>query len=418
MNLRVKRRRFMASSAVSALSGLLLTPQPSQGAEPESVRDRQIGLLLGGLIGDALGGPLEFSLAPTQQHGLVAARSWPDDRKITSDDLLELASTLPLLSYEELRPDPAPYGPWRSKAPAGTLTDDSRHKIVLIQAIARASEQGRPVVAADLAKAFIEFQPVMTGQDRETITALDEQGFREYRYAARWLLGGRDLEHARPIERLWSGVDNCSGQMLLPPLAVAFAGEPAAAYKAAYQLDFIDTPLARDMAASIVAGLAAALSAELTTADPDRCWDALFAAMRETDPYRYAQVPFAGRPLNHWLNKADELVRRSDGRPKRLYRLLETEGKPVYWWDAHFTLLVPICMLQFCSFNPLAAMHLTLDFGHDTDSYAQLLGCMIGAVHGRQLFPTEMADQVAKALQSDYDQQIDSWLRVLLAHRK
>ena len=99
----------------------------------------------------------------------------------------------------------------------------------------------------------------------------------------------------------------------------------------------------------------------------------------KTDPFRFRDVPFAGRQLDRWLDLSDSIVQRARGCPATMYRLLEQEGKPVYYWDAHFTLLVPLTMLKACRFNPLAAMHLTLDFGHDTDSYAQVLGAMIGA---------------------------------------
>lgn len=404
------RRRFITYSAALTLCGRL-----SVAAEFElvSMQDRQRGLLLGGLIGDALGGPIEFSEASAQDLRLVGARNWNDGRKLTDVDLLELAGSVPLLGYEQLRPETSPYGPWSTRAVAGTLTDDSRHKIVLVHALRRAKEQGRTVTADDIAKALLEFKPVRTDEDRDKLLALDEEGFREYRYAASWLLGERDLDKARPVERLWAGIANCSGQMMLPPLAIQFAGDPTAAYKRAFEIDFIDAPLARDFVASLVAGLAAALDPNLSNSNPRDRWDAMFSAMRSTDPYGYAQVPFAGRPLHKWLDKADELVKRSGSEPKKLYRLLESEGKPVYWWDAHFTLLVPICMLKFCAFNPMAAMHLALDFGHDTDSYAQVLGCMAGAVHGPKIFPPAMVDAVKRTLRLDYDEDVDQWLNVL-----
>lgn len=411
MNTAISRRRFIAGA-----SGLLLTCDSNlQGqASTNPSRDRYAGLLLGGLIGDALGGPVEFSEASSQDQQLVGARSWSDGRKLSGADLVELANTVPLLSYEKLRPDASPYGPWRSNAVSGTVTDDSRHKIVMIRAISRAKKQGRPVTAEDIANALIDFAPVTVNDDRAKLLKLDEEGFREYRYAARWLLGERDLDKARPVERLWAGIANCSGQMMLPPLAISFAGQPTAAYKVAYQIDFIDAPLARDITAALVAGLATALDPRFSDTVPQQRWDALLRAIRETDPYRFADIPFAGRPLHKWLDKADELVQRSEGQPKRLYHLLETEGRPVYWWDAHFTLLVPLCMLKICDFNPMAAMHLTLDFGHDTDSYAQVLGCMAGAVHGVKIFSAAMVDAVKQTVIADYGEDVQEWLEVLL----
>ena len=165
----------------------------------------------------------------------------------------------------------------------------------------------------------------------------------------------------------------------------------------------------------MVAGLAAALDPALDDAKPSKRWDALFKAMRDIDPYGLADVPFTGRPLRKWLDKADELVDRCQGQPKRLYRLLETDGKPVYWWDAHFTLLVPICMVKLCNFQPMAAMHLVLDFGHDTDSYAQVLGGIAGAVHGPRIFAPEMIAAVKNTLRADNDERVEQWLEVLRA---
>lgn len=415
-------RRYFNKLAMGSVCGGFLphdsvvADETSRAAEPARASvnsDRIRGLLLGGLIGDALGGPVEFSSAGPDKTGLVGARDWDDDRKVTPKDLDELADSVPLLGYEELRPDTAPYGPWRANAVAGTLTDDSRHKIVLLNALSAAHQAEERLMARHVARAFLEFEPSMTDRDRKDLEALNEEGFREYRYASRWLLGERDLKNAKPLERLWAGINNCSGQMLLPPLAAAHAGNPEAAYRMAFDVDFIDAPLARDIAAALVASLAAVLGQRFESRSVRERYAALFSTMRATDPFGYAQVPFAGRPLHKWLDLVDELVRRADGSPKALYRLLENDGRPVYWWDAHFTLLVPLCMLKFCDFNPLAAMHLTLDFGHDTDSYAQVLGCVVGAVHGSRVFPATMRNAVERTLKTDYGQEVDRWMELL-----
>lgn len=387
-------------------------PAPEQEQLPDS-RARMLGLLWGGLIGDALGGPLEFSDRPASEKNLTDARSWGDEDRLTPERLAQL-HRIPLHGYEQLRPEPAAYGPWRKAAPAGTLTDDSRHKIVLMQALRTAHRAQRPVTTEDLAQAFLDFAPNGPSVPIEW-KALNEEGFREYRYAARWILGERDLRLARPVERLWAGINNCSGQMLLPILAARFPGQPEQAYRAAFALDFIDAPQARDMAAALVAGLSQVLSPELDNVSAADKWKACWQAVRNTDPFGVAQVPFAGRPWTRWLDRAEEWARRAEGRPQVLYEILETEGQAVYWWDAHFTLLAPLSMLLLCDYDPLAALHLTLDFGHDTDSYAQLLGCFIGAVHGIQIFPSSMVDAVRETLHDDYAEDVNEWLDVLTA---
>ena len=61
--------------------------------------------------------------------------------RLTDGDLTRLAASVPFHDYKSLRPDTSPYGPWRKNAIAGTLTDDSRHKIVLIHAMARVTNK-------------------------------------------------------------------------------------------------------------------------------------------------------------------------------------------------------------------------------------------------------------------------------------
>ena len=416
----VVRRRTLVSSAAVLLTNVRAAATPHRRT-PNSA-ERIEGLLLGGLIGDALGGPVEFHSDPGSLK-LCQARSW-DEQPLTDEQLQELSSTLVLMPYAGIRDGVAPYGPWLKSAPAGTLTDDSRHKIVLLRAVRRLLSRsdrlsvdqaggGTRLTKSDIARQMIDFQARPSGGDSGQIQQLNEEGFREYRLASRWLLGERDPSLALPVERLWGGVNNCSGQMMFPPLAACFPGRPDDAYKAAWDLDFIDAPAARDMLAALIAGLAEILHPRYDRKSPEQKFAALRQTMESTDPWRQSQIPFAGRQLNKWLQTADRLVEKAQGSPQKLYRLLEDEGKPVYWWDAHFTLLVPLTIFRLCRLNPLAALHLTLDFGHDTDSYAQVLGCLVGAIYGASVFPAAMQEAVRGTLQTHYEEDISQWLITL-----
>ena len=135
--------------------------------------------------------------------------------------------------------------------------------------------------------------------------------------------------------------------------------------------------------------------------------------MRSVDPFRFTKVPFIGRPLDKWLDLVDSIVERAGGRPSVAYRLLESDGKPVYFWDAHFTLVVALTLLKISNYNAMCAMHLAIDFGHDTDSYAQLIGAIAGAIHGVGVFPGEMRRVVGERLQEDYDEDVQDWLNLL-----
>ncbi len=410
------RREFLSFATSVFAATTLQAGEPSSGSGEAS---RVGAMLLGSLIGDACGGPVEF-LPPEAVQGIMpAARTWDDDRVLSRDEINRLAKSLPMLDYKTLRPETAPYGPWVAQAPAGTLTDDSRHKIILMRALRQMLREDRDHLSEqDLARALLSFTPQSgVAPDRE-LALLVQEGLQEYRMASRWMLGERDLERSLPVERLWAGVSNCSGQMALLPLAGVFPGQPERAYREVFRLDFIDAPIARDIASAINAGLSAVLDSQVNGMTEQARWELLLRTIRETDPYRFAEVPFAGRQLNRWLDLVDSIVERSQGRPKVAYRLLETEGKPVYYWDAHFTLLVPLTMLKICEFDPLAAMHLTLDFGHDTDSYAQIVGAMAGAVHGMNIWNESLSGPVESRLANDYGESIADWQRLLAQSAK
>ncbi|MEM9588326.1 MAG: ADP-ribosylglycohydrolase family protein [Planctomycetota bacterium] len=420
------RRSFHSTLLTASLSAMAQASPPrqvdsaEQDAEWDENRvDRVRGLLLGSLLGDALGGPFEFADRSDVEDLLPNCRQWPLSRRLDDAQIDALADQLRLEPYEQLRPDIAPYGPWRRTAPAGTLTDDSRHKIVLMRALRGvASEARRHIRADDLAKQFLKF-PRLDHDLKYASNGSEQQamrsGLREYHFAARWQLGQRDTQLALPISRLWSGVDNCSGQMTLLPLAALHIGQPVEAYRATYQVDFIDTGNARDIVSALVAGISMLLQPSGGRVAPSTAFDRLVSTMRSTDPYRFAEVPFVGRRLDHWLDLVDSIVERSDGRPAKLFQLLETEGKPKYFWDAHFTLLVPLVMLKACRHNPLAALRLTLDFGHDTDSYAQVLGGLAGAIHGSTIFGKEMRDTIERRLQEDHEESLEDWVELLVA---
>ena len=117
-------------------------------------------MLIGSLIGDALGGPVEFAESPRVASILPDARHWKDERRLDAKARKELTESLRLHSYEKLRPETAPYGPWVAHAPAGTLTDDSRHKIVYLRALrSLLSRGGNRVQQKDVARELIKFQP-------------------------------------------------------------------------------------------------------------------------------------------------------------------------------------------------------------------------------------------------------------------
>lgn len=427
--MRIDRRRWLSSvgGSVGGLAGLTAGRQAG-GEEVENVENvgdasmlRCKGLLAGSLIGDALGGPLEFAdeatlAAATRRGDVAGVRQWSDP-VLGTDAMRRLSDSLRLPEYSVYRRAAAPYGPWMDNAPAGTITDDSRMKIVLLRAMEDANERQQTIAPEDVARALVEFQCRRDQADSPAVAALCREGLREYRYAARWLIGDRDRSVALPVDRLWSGVANCSGQMMMLPLAIVHAGDPVAAYERCYRMDFVDHGYAKDFAAAVVAGLAAVVGRSPDGLTTDQRWGLFRDTIRKTDPMRLAEVPFAGRPLVGWLDLAEEIVDRCDGNVVELFGRLETDGRPVYYWDAHFTFAVAMTMVGFCHRYPLAALGLSIDFGHDTDSYGQLVGAIVGAIHGADVFPDELFAPVRDAMANQYGESIDRWLGILFSQR-
>ncbi len=363
-----------------------------------------------------MGGPVEFDEEGRAGQLMPRLRDWPRERAIGPSDLKTLAASLPLHGYEQLRPTTASYGPWTTSAPAGTVTDDSRHKIILMDALRRARDSGEPATRRSLAKAYLRFDNHPCIAAHPGYSDLNEEGHAEFRQAARWVLGQTSTERALPPERIWAGVGTCCGMMTLLPLAGAFPNRPEAAYRAAFELGFFDNGNAKDINAALVAALAVAITLDADHNDPAsrrQAWQQLKQVMLETDPFRYEDSPYTKRPVRQWMDYAEEAVRRSAGSPKALYRIFADECRVEHWWESHLIFVIVLACSELCDYDPLATMHVILDFGYDTDSSAQVLGAIAGALFGSDVFPAAMRATVTEQFQADYLEDLDEWTAVL-----
>ncbi len=348
------------------------------------------GLLLGALIGDAAGGPDEFQ-SPDQS---VWTRT---DTVLSSVGIQQLAGRFRLKPYTR-RPNPESYGQWRANAPAGTVTDDSRFKIMFFRSLEAAGEPSRTHFAEALLAWYADTSSVYGD--------LPQLWLEEFAYAARWTLGERDLQRARPPERQWGGIPTMAGQMPFLPLAALTPGQPETAYLTTWDMDFMDNGIGRDMNAALVAGLAAALG---DNAD----WAMVEAAMRETDPYGFGEIGWVPRRLSRWLDVAADVAERAEGRPYRLFRLLEEELQAETWWEAWVPMTVAFACAHLTDYHPLATMQLIMEFGYDTDSYMQVAGAIFGALHGADVFPASMRETVTHRLEADFQVSPADWMRII-----
>ncbi len=367
-----------------------LVPLPVTVVAQPTLDARIEGLLIGALIGDAAGGPDEFQ-APDRS---VWTRT---DVILTAEGRTALAARFRLKPYTR-RPHPEPYGQWLANAPAGTVTDDSRFKIMFFESLKASGKPSR--------RAFAEALLAWHADTTSAYRNLPQQWLDEFAYAARWELGERDLRIARPPERQWGGIPTMAGQMPFLPIAALVPGQPDKAYSLTWEMDFLDNGIGRDMNAALVAGLAEALS-------PNASWSSVEDAMRTTDPFGFGEIDWVSRRMSRWLDKAADIASRSEHRPARLYQLLEEELDAETWWEAWVPMTVVFAAARVASYDPLATMQLIMEFGHDTDSYMQVAGALFGALHGAEVFPDAMRRTVETRLTADYNATVSDWIQTL-----
>jgi ADP-ribosylglycohydrolase len=372
-------------------------------------------LLLGSCIGDALGGPIEFQGHPEIQATPNPPKLWTDSTDLINEVALKAArERLYLREYKHLRPLPEPYAHWTSNAAPGTVTDDSRHKFILLYMLKKAVQKNQfPVTEISLANAYLDWSKSKTIKTHSGYDTLCKQWLDESYKAIHWLKGSRKIGEAYPVERLWNALPTCYGQMSLTPLAALFPGVPIEAYKMSYHLAYFDNAFAKDMNAAIVAGLAYALTLDPTKKTNKELWTEVLNTIRTTDPYDYAKVPWSERATNKWLDLADLYVKEANGSPYKLFERLEKELIYNIKWEAEVPFVVIFSCLKMCNYDPLAALQMSIEWGWDHDSYAQLLGAFIGAIYGISIFPKAIVNTVEERLQLDYDENSNEWITML-----
>ena len=384
--------------------------EPNAAFMPGKVR----GMLTGTLFGDALGGPIEFHSHEDIQKTPKPPKLWRAGEVLNGDERRKAAARIWLRPYKPLRPVPEPYAHWSYDAAPGTVTDDSRHKMILIGMLRSAAQkQSWPVSSKVMAQTYLDWHLSKSVTDRPTYSQLTDEWLDETYRAARWHLGERDLKKAYPTERLWNALPTCYGQMALTPLAALYPGQPEAAYRAAYQVAFFDNGWGRDMNAALVAGLSVALTIDIHQVGKEKAWAMIFAAMRNTDPYGYNNIPWTPRSVTLWLDNVDQFVAGAHKQPARLFEILDRRFKNDIKWEAQVPFTVIFSVLKIADYDPLAALELSIEWGNDHDSYAQLLGAFVGALYGEELLTPAWRQTIATRLMADYGENIDEWADTL-----
>jgi ADP-ribosylglycohydrolase len=87
-------------------------------------------------------------------------------------------------------------------------------------------------------------------------------------------------------------------------------------------------------------------------------------------------------------------------------------------WEAQVPFVVMFSCLRLADYDPLAALELSIEWGWDHDSYAQLMGAFIGALYGKDLFTSNWQNLVTKRLELDYDVKLKEQVDLLVQIRE
>lgn len=388
----------------------------AQNNDTSFIRNKIKGLLTGTLLGDALGGPIEFQSHPDIQATPNPPKLWTDTSDIIDDAALKSAADrIYFREYKYLLPVAQSYGTWKANAAPGSVTDDSRNKMVLIYMLRKALQKNKwPLIEKNMAQAYLDWRNTPTIKSTPGYDSLCKDWMIEMDKTINWIMGSREIGKAYPPERMWNALPTCWGQMTLPPLAAIYPGEPEKAYLAAYKLSYFDNGFAKDMNAALVAGLSVGLTLDPAKMTNEQMWTSVIEAIENTDPYEYSKVPWCDRSIKKWFYLSDLFVKEANGSPAKLFQRLDKEFMYTTKWEAQVPFVVIFSVLKICKYDPLAALELSIEWGNDHDTYPQLLGAFIGAIYGPEIFKEGMRTTVAKRLQLDYGESIDEWVNTLM----
>ncbi len=313
------------------------------------------GCLIGGAIGDAMGGPVE-------------GRGW------TPETLRDTYGEIDwLMPYER---EVGYHAHFHKRA--GAYTDDTRMKHLLCQAIIEAGGMPR---AGELAH-------VLARAYHHAPDELHEGLIEEYYLKAIW---GRD-------KVIYSGEPTNGAMMSNSPIGLMAACRPGDAYQAGFDLAFLTDGYAKTAAAMMAAAIAAAMKPTATIESiiqSTRQAHLGFAARREGP--RWGSLEWKYDPNLHFLDKSIEIANSSSSYTEVQAKLYETLEWGHLFSEATHTLVVPMAMFVNCAADFKKSVIACVMYARDNDSYASVAGALAGAYHGVDVIPEDWMATVIEA---------------------
>lgn len=304
------------------------------------------GCLLGGAIGDALGGPVEMMTPEEirQIHGGNLDRFVPYQRP------------------------PGHHAHFGEGDAIGAYTDDTRLKHLFCEAIFSAGGKPR---AGDLAH-------VMARKYHHAPDALWEGFVEEYYMKTIW----------RGDKVIFGGEPTNGAIMANSPLGLITACHPDEAYQLGFDLSFFTDGHAKTAAAMMVTAIAEAMRPNPTVegvVEAVQREHLRFHRRREGDHWHSTLWRYD--PNMHFLNQALDIAREK----RDVFAIREPLMELLEWGhlfsESIHTLVVALAMFVAAEADIEQAIVGAIMYGRDKDSYASVVGALAGAFHGVDAIP-------------------------------
>ena len=210
----------------------------------------------------------------------------------------------------------------------------------------------------------------------------------EYYLKAIW---GRD-------KVIFSGEPTNGAIMSNSPIGLVAACRPDDAYEAGFDLAFLTDGYAKTASAMMVAAVAEAMNPVATidsiiSATRDAHLD--FAERREGP--RWGKLDWKYDPNLDFLDKSIEIAKSSKDYVEVQQRLYETLEWGHLFSEATHTLVVPLAMFVHCQADFKQSLIACTMYARDNDSYASVVGALIGAYRGVDVIPADWIATVIEA---------------------
>lgn len=368
----------------------------------EMLYDKIFGMLLGAAIGDAMGAPTE--MWPRQQMQVEYGH---------------------IRGLDAMVREPSGEGIWDYNLPAGSTTDDTRWKALLVDYLTQSPRHQSELESKD----FAQFLMNRYEGDIKNLKAVDsyhpepfEASFRKVNWLQEWVIVANaysegDIDaYADAVHKFYGGEMVCGGMLFAPAIGAYYPGDPQRAYEQTYRLNIFDIGYAQD-----IGGLTASMVA--VAMQKDATLESVVGVNRDVDPKGYFKSRLVGRTAYKLFQEARQIVHSAKqtkiadirlgelplalplqtaddslkyAQMARAYRLLDQklERYPFHPAEIH---LVNLTAMLFADFDFQTALEFVINFGRDNDTTGAVTGSILGAFHGAKALPQSMVKTVVEA---------------------